>query len=43
MIGSLSFGEQNFVISQVAVLAASLAAGSIGYFCLRFALKDDSL
>jgi Na+/H+ antiporter NhaA len=43
-INSFSFGEQTFVTSaKVAVLAASLAAGSIGHFCLRFAPKDNSL
>jgi NhaA family Na+:H+ antiporter len=43
-ISSLSFGDETLVASaKVAVLAASLAAGSIGYFYLRFALRDNSL
>jgi NhaA family Na+:H+ antiporter len=43
-ISSLSFGDETLVATaKVAVLAASLAAGSIGYFYLRFALRDNSL
>jgi NhaA family Na+:H+ antiporter len=43
-ISGLSFEDETFVATaKVAVLAASLAAGSIGYFYLRFALKDTSL
>jgi NhaA family Na+:H+ antiporter len=43
-ITSLSFGDETLVATaKVAVLAASLAAGLIGYFYLRFALKDTSL
>jgi Na+:H+ antiporter, NhaA family len=43
-ISSLSFGDETLVATaKVAVLAASLAAGLIGYFYLRFALKDTSL
>jgi NhaA family Na+:H+ antiporter len=40
-ISSLSFENETLIaVSKIAVLAASLAAGSIGYICLRFALKD---
>jgi NhaA family Na+:H+ antiporter len=43
-ISSLSFGDEALVASaKVAILVASLAAGSIGYLYLRFALKDNSL
>jgi NhaA family Na+:H+ antiporter len=43
-ISSLSFGDETLVATaKIAVLAASLAAGSIGYFYLRFGLKDTSL
>jgi NhaA family Na+:H+ antiporter len=43
-ISGLSFEDQTLVATaKVAVLAASLAAGSIGYLYLRFALKDKSL
>jgi Na+:H+ antiporter, NhaA family len=42
-ISTLSFGDETLVATaKVAVLAASLAAGSIGYLYLRFALKDNS-
>jgi Na+:H+ antiporter, NhaA family len=42
-ISGLSFGDESLVATaKVAVLAASLAAGAIGYFYLRFALRDDS-
>jgi Na+:H+ antiporter, NhaA family len=42
-ISGLSFGDETLVATaKVAVLAASLAAGIIGYFCLRFSLKDNS-
>jgi Na+:H+ antiporter, NhaA family len=42
-ISSLSFGDESLVATaKVAVLVASLAAGSIGYLYLRFALKDNS-
>jgi NhaA family Na+:H+ antiporter len=43
-ISGLSFGEKTLVsTAKVAVLAASLAAGTIGYFYLRFALKATSV
>src|SRR5271167_991651 len=43
-ISGLSFEEEATVATaKVAVLAASLAAGSIGYIFLRFMLKDNSL
>jgi NhaA family Na+:H+ antiporter len=43
-ISGLSFGEKTLVYTaKVAVLAASLAAGTIGYFYLRFALKATSV
>ena len=43
-ISGLSFEDETIVATaKVAVLAASLAAGAIGYFYLRFALKDNSL
>ena len=43
-ISGLSFGDDILIaIAKVAVLAASLAAGAIGYFYLRFALKEASL
>ena len=43
-ISSLSFADDALVATaKVAVLVASLAAGSIGYFYLRFALRDTSL
>src|SRR5208282_3214447 len=42
-ISGLSFEEETMVATaKVAVLAASLAAGSIGYIYLRFTLKDNS-
>ena len=42
-ISGLSFGDEALVATaKVAVLGASLAAGSIGYLYLRFALKDNS-
>jgi Na+:H+ antiporter, NhaA family len=42
-ISGLSFGDESLVATaKVAVLAASLAAGTIGYFYLRFALRDNS-
>jgi Na+:H+ antiporter, NhaA family len=43
-ISGLSFKEEAMVATaKVAVLAASIAAGSIGYVYLRFTLKDNSL
>ena len=43
-ISGLSFQDEGIVATaKVAVLAASLAAGSIGYIALRFTLKDGSL
>ena len=43
-ISGLSFADETLVATaKVAVLAASLAAGIIGYFCLRFSLKDNSV
>jgi len=43
-ISSLSFADDALVATaKVAVLVASLAAGLIGYFYLRFALRDTSL
>ena len=43
-ISGLSFGDETLIATaKVAVLAASLAAGSFGYLYLRLALKDDSL
>jgi NhaA family Na+:H+ antiporter len=43
-ISGLSFGDETLVATaKVAVLAASLAAGTIGYFYLRFALEDTSV
>ena len=43
-ISSLSFADDALVATaKVAVLVASLAAGSIGYLYLRFALRDPSL
>jgi Na+:H+ antiporter, NhaA family len=43
-ISGLSFQDDPLgATAKVAVLAASLAAGTIGYFYLRFALKDSSL
>jgi Na+:H+ antiporter, NhaA family len=42
-ISGLSFGDESLVATaKVAVLAASLAAGTIGYFYLRFALSNNS-
>jgi len=42
-ISGLSFGDEALVATaKVAVLGASLAAGSIGYLYLRFTLKDNS-
>jgi Na+:H+ antiporter, NhaA family len=42
-ISTLSFEDEAFVaVSKVAVLAASLAAGSIGYIFLRFTTRGDS-
>jgi len=43
-ISGLSFEEETMVATaKVAVIAASLAAGSIAYIYLRFTLKDNSL
>jgi NhaA family Na+:H+ antiporter len=43
-ISGLSFGDQTLVdTAKVAVLAASLAAGSFGYLYLRLALEDTSI
>jgi NhaA family Na+:H+ antiporter len=43
-ISSLSFADDALIATaKVAVIAASLAAGSIGYLYLRFALRDTSL
>ena len=43
-ISSLSFADDALVATaKVAVIVASLAAGSIGYLYLRFALRDTSL
>ena len=43
-ISGLSFVDDTSVATaKIAVLAASLAAGTIGYFYLRFALKDASV
>ena len=43
-VAGLSFEDANIVATaKVAVLAAPLVSGTLGYFCLRFALKDDSL
>jgi NhaA family Na+:H+ antiporter len=43
-ISGLSFADETLVATaKVAVLAASLAAGTIGYLYLRFSLKDDSV
>jgi NhaA family Na+:H+ antiporter len=42
-ISGLSFEDEAIVATaKVAVLAASLAAGSIGYISPRFTLKDKS-
>jgi Na+:H+ antiporter, NhaA family len=42
-ISGLCFEDEPLIATaKVAVLAASLAAGTIGYFFLRFALKDSS-
>jgi Na+:H+ antiporter, NhaA family len=42
-ISALSFGDQSLVATaKIAVLAASLVAGAIGYFYLRLALRHDS-
>jgi Na+:H+ antiporter, NhaA family len=42
-ISGLSFEDEAIVATaKVAVLVASLAAGSIGYIALRFTLKDNS-
>jgi Na+:H+ antiporter, NhaA family len=42
-ISGLSFGDETLVATaKVAVLAASLAAGTIGYFYLRFSLSNNS-
>jgi NhaA family Na+:H+ antiporter len=42
-ISGLSFADETLVaIAKVAVLAASVAAGTIGYFYLRFSLRDNS-
>jgi NhaA family Na+:H+ antiporter len=42
-ISGLSFGDDiSIATAKVAVFAASLAAGTIGYFYLRFALKATS-
>jgi Na+:H+ antiporter, NhaA family len=43
-VSGLSFEDEAVVATaKSAVLAASLAAGSIGYIYLRFTLKDSSL
>jgi len=43
-ISSLSFADDALIATaKVAVIVASLAAGSIGYLYLRFALRDTSL
>jgi NhaA family Na+:H+ antiporter len=43
-ISGLSFGDESLVATaKVAILIASLAAGTIGYFYLRFSLKDNSV
>jgi Na+:H+ antiporter, NhaA family len=43
-ISGLSFGDETLVApAKVAVLAASLAAGAIGYLYLHFSLKDNSV
>jgi NhaA family Na+:H+ antiporter len=43
-ISGLSFEDENSVAAaKVAVLAASLAAGAIGYLYLRLSLKDNSV
>jgi NhaA family Na+:H+ antiporter len=43
-ISGLSFVDDvSVATAKIAVLAASLAAGTIGYFYLRFALKDASV
>ena len=43
-IAGLSFGHANIVATaKVSILAAPLVSGTLGYFCLGFALKDDSL
>jgi NhaA family Na+:H+ antiporter len=43
-ISGLSFEDGGMVATaKIAVLAASLAAGLIGYICLRLTLKDKSL
>jgi Na+:H+ antiporter, NhaA family len=42
-ISGLSFKDESIVVTaKVAVLAASLAAGSLGYIYFRFTHKDDS-
>jgi NhaA family Na+:H+ antiporter len=42
-ISGLSFEDETLVATcKIAVLAASLLAGSLGYICLRFATKDES-
>jgi Na+:H+ antiporter, NhaA family len=42
-ISGLSFADESLVATaKIAVLAASLAAGTIGYFYLRFALRGSS-
>ena len=43
-ISGLSFGDETLVaLAKVAVLAASLAAGIIGYIYLRFSLRHNSV
>jgi NhaA family Na+:H+ antiporter len=43
-ISSLSFADDALVATaKVAVIVASLAAGSIGYLYIRFSLRDTSL
>jgi NhaA family Na+:H+ antiporter len=43
-ISGLSFADESLVATaKVAILAASLAAGTISYFYLRFSLKDNSV
>jgi Na+/H+ antiporter NhaA len=42
-ISGLSFEDPaSMATAKIAVLAASLAAGSIGYVFLRFSLNDNS-
>jgi NhaA family Na+:H+ antiporter len=42
-ITGLSFGDETLIATaKISVLAASVAAGTIGYFYLRFSLRDNS-